>query len=87
MFLWVTLHYDTHSRLLIKPYEKQQVDVRKVINHSASAAASRPVASLAFFLKCVCEEELLVDMHSEQMHKMLCASHAYFTAHHFCGIL
>lgn len=44
----MTLRYDTRSRLLIRPYEKQQVDVRKVINHSANMAASRPVACLVF---------------------------------------
>lgn len=49
MLVWLTLQYDTHSRLLIRPHEKQQVDVRKVINHSANMAANRPVAFTGFF--------------------------------------
>lgn len=36
VLVWVTLRYDTHSWLLIRPCEKQQVDVRKVINHSGN---------------------------------------------------
>ncbi len=86
----MTLHYDTRSRLLIRPYEKQQVDVRKAINQSANMAANRPAALPVFFFLsfCVCEEEPLVDKRSEQMHKMLCASHAHFTSTSFlCGVL
>ena len=79
VFVRATLRYDTYSRLLINPHEKQQVDVRKVINHSANMAANWPAAFPLFFSffslslsSYVCEEELLADTHSEQMHKMLC---------------
>lgn len=42
-FVWLTLRYDTRSRLLIRPHEKQQVDVSEAINQRANmAAAAKP---------------------------------------------
>lgn len=85
LFLWVTPRYDTHAWLLIRPYEKQQVDVRKAINHSANMAANKPAAFpfhfvFLFFFFCF-EDKLLLDMHSEQMHTEPWASHARLAAH------
>jgi len=48
-FLCEALHYDTESRLLIRPYEQQQVEVRKVINQFAEVAAKRPAAFPVLF--------------------------------------
>lgn len=72
---------DKRSRLLIRSYEKQQVDVRKVINHSANMACCRP--HFSFFILCVYRQESLVDMHPEQMHMLFCASHSFFRSTSF----